>query len=114
MLLLTACPDQRGEAGDEDGPPATEACPAACENYKACADEPASFDQAGCVQDCQGSASFLDMNNPGQGCGDAYLTLSECQSELSCEDLDRYRMEQDAPDRPCKEAASGLDPCAIE
>jgi hypothetical protein len=114
MLALTACPDRGGEGGDEDGPPASEACPAACENFKACADDSASFDQAGCVQDCQASASFLDMNNPGSGCGDAYLGLSQCQSELSCEDLDRYFMEQDAPDRPCKAPASELEPCAIE
>ena len=113
MLALTACPDRGGEGGDEDGPPASDACTAACENFKACSDDPARLDLAACVQDCQGTASFLDMNNPGSGCGDAYLGLSQCQSELSCEDLDLY-VTRDMPDRPCGEFDVKLEPCAIE
>lgn len=109
LLALCACPGREGDA-----PSAARVCPAACENFEGCADDPAGFDHARCVHDCQSSAASLDARNPGLGCGDASLELAQCQAALSCDDLERRAAAPDAPERPCREFDAELEACARE
>lgn len=129
-LTLVACPskdDGKGDgtdsgtgtstgassSGGEELPAPDEVCPAVCDKYKSCADEPAMFDVADCLESCEAAIAFLDMNNPGSGCGDAYIAVNECLSESTCEQIDAYYGSGDSM-RPCMEWDDTLGNCAIE
>lgn len=137
LLTLAACPNDKDGGTDSDAgtgtdatngtgtedtsteaptggelPAIDEVCQASCENFKTCSDDPAMFNVPDCVLNCAGTIDFLEMNNPGIGCGEHYLGLENCFSTLTCDEIDAYFM--DSPMRPCGEWSEKLDACAIE
>lgn len=116
LLALAACNgDDKDTAGDPTGETADETevkdvCAAACAKFGDCY-EP----NPECASDCEAVIEFVDMNNPGLGCGEIETNRQDCLSQLTCEQLEDYLgNDPDDPARPCKQESEALSMCAIE
>ncbi|PCC73647.1 hypothetical protein SAMN02745121_07396 [Nannocystis exedens] len=98
----------------QPSPEATEVCTASCDKFKSCADDPAMFDSAECISDCEALIVFLGHNNPGTHCPDTELNRQDCLSKATCEEIDAYVSPDDPPNQVCQEWDEKLGECAIE